>query len=96
MPLLANMTEFGKSPLLDADTLERLGVNVVIYPVTLLRLAMGAAEAGLRDHRATPAPRTALVDEMQTRARLYELLDYEGYAAFDADVFNFTIQERSA
>ena len=48
MPILANMTEFGKTPLLDAATLESLGVNVVIYPVTLLRLAMGAAEAGLR------------------------------------------------
>ena len=48
VPLLANMTEFGKSPLLSAATLESLGFNLVIYPVTLLRLAMGAIEDGLR------------------------------------------------
>ena len=47
VPILANMTEFGKSPLLTVQTLENLGVNVVIYPVTLLRLAMQAADAGL-------------------------------------------------
>ena len=45
------MTEFGKTELLDVDTLASVGVNIVIYPVTLLRLAMGAAERGLRAHR---------------------------------------------
>jgi methylisocitrate lyase len=89
-PLLANMTEFGKSPLLDTATLSSLGFNVVIYPVTTLRLAMGAIEDGLRvmlEH-GTQAP---VVDRMQTRAELYELLRYERYSVFDADVFNFEL-----
>jgi methylisocitrate lyase len=89
-PLLANMTEFGKSPLLDAATLSSIGFNVVIYPVTTLRLAMGAIEDGLRTilEHGTQAP---VVDRMQTRAALYELLGYERYTVFDADVFNFEL-----
>ena len=90
VPLLANMTEFGKTPLLDAGTLERLGFNVVIYPVTTLRIAMGAVEAGLRTIAAT-GTQESLVPAMQTRARLYELLDYAEYNQFDATVFNFTL-----
>ena len=90
IPLLANMTEFGKSALLDAATLERLGVNVVIYPVTTLRIAMGAVEAGLRMIGAT-GTQASLVPAMQTRARLYELLDYAEYNQFDSTVFNFTL-----
>lgn len=90
VPLLANMTEFGKSRLLDVTTLERLGVNVVIYPVTTLRLAMGAVEAGLRTI-ATEGTQASLVPAMQTRARLYELLDYAAYTQFDTSVFNFTV-----
>jgi methylisocitrate lyase len=88
VPLLANMTEFGKSPLLDVRTLASLGFNVVIYPVTTLRLAMGAVEDGLRA-LSEHGSQQSIVDRMQTRARLYELLGYEGYAAFDASVFNF-------
>ena len=90
VPLLANMTEFGKSKLLDAATLERLGVNVVIYPVTTLRIAMGAVEAGLRTI-ATDGTQASIVPAMQTRARLYELLDYADYNQFDSSVFNFTL-----
>ena len=86
MPLLANMTEFGKSPLLDVATLERLGVNVVIYPVTTLRIAMGAVEAGLRTI-AAEGTQSSVVPAMQTRARLYELLDYDGYDARDRRYF---------
>jgi methylisocitrate lyase len=71
VPILANMTEFGKSELLTAGTLESIGVNVVIYPVTLLRLAMGAAEDSLRRLLAD-GTKAALVERMQTRARLYE------------------------
>jgi methylisocitrate lyase len=92
-PLLANMTAFGKSPLLDRRTLEALGVNVVIYPVTLLRLAMGAAESGLRQLR-DEGTQAGLVQGMQTRARLYELLDYAGYAAFDTAIFDFKPEQR--
>ena len=90
IPLLANMTEFGKSKLLDAATLEKLGFNVVIYPVTTLRIAMGAVEAGLRTIAAT-GTQASVVEMMQTRARLYELLDYAEYNQFDSTVFNFTL-----
>ena len=90
VPLLANMTEFGKSPLLDAATLEGLGINVVIYPVTTLRIAMGAIEAGLRTI-AAEGTQAALVPTMQTRARLYELVDYADYNQFDTSVYNFTL-----
>ncbi len=90
VPILANMTEFGKTPLLPAATLESLGVDLVIYPVTLLRLAMGAVEAGLREIRDSGSQR-ALVGAMQTRARLYELLDYAAYNVFDGGLFDFTV-----
>ena len=85
VPILANMTEFGKSELLDATTLGSIGVNVVIYPVTLLRLAMGVAERALGEI-AREGTQAALVSEMQTRRRLYELLRYDEYEAFDASV----------
>lgn len=90
VPILANMTEFGKSELFTNDQLAGVGVNLVIYPVSLLRLAMGAAERGL-DTIAAEGSLTSRVPEMQTRARLYELLDYEGYSAFDSSVFDFTL-----
>jgi methylisocitrate lyase len=88
VPLLANMTEFGKSKLLSATTLESLGFNLVIYPVTLLRIAMGAIEDGLRTI-LKEGSQESLVPQMQTRTRLYELVHYDAYAAFDADVVNF-------
>jgi methylisocitrate lyase len=84
-PLLANMTEFGKTELLDTGTLSSLGVNVVIYPVTLLRLAMGAVERGLRTI-AAQGTQKGLVEEMQTRAQLYELLGYDDYTRLDAEL----------
>ncbi len=90
VPLLANMTEFGKSPLLGAGRLQSLGYNLVIYPVTALRLAMKAIEdAYAQLHR--DGTQSALIDRMMTRKRLYELLRYEEYAAFDQDVFNFKV-----
>ncbi|QCQ89858.1 methylisocitrate lyase [Rhodococcus sp. SGAir0479] len=90
VPLLANMTEFGKSKLIPAQTLEDIGYNAVIYPVTTLRLAMGAIERGLREIHATGTQESQL-DRMQTRSRLYELLEYERYNEFDSGVFNFTL-----
>lgn len=90
VPLLANMTEFGKGELLTARQLEDIGMNLVIYPVTLLRLAMGAAMAGLDEIRAE-GTQAGLLDRMQTRAELYDLLDYEAYGQFDANVFNFRL-----
>lgn len=89
-PLLANMTEFGKSELLDTKTLSSLGFNLVIYPVTLLRLAMGAIENGLRTI-AEHGTQRDLVGRMQTRTRLYELLRYRAYTAFDSQIFAFDI-----
>lgn len=90
VPLLANMTEFGKGPLLDAATLEDLGYDIALYPVTLLRLAMGAIEDGLRV-LADRGTQESLLPRMQTRSRLYELLGYEEYAAFDSAVHDFTL-----
>ncbi|BCN77354.1 methylisocitrate lyase [Prescottella equi] len=90
IPLLANMTEFGKSQLIPAQTLEDIGYNAVIYPVTTLRLAMGAIERGLHEIHATGTQEGQL-DQMQTRSRLYELLEYERYNEFDSGVFNFTL-----
>ena len=90
VPVLANMTEFGKSELFTAEQLASIGVNMVIYPVTLLRSAMGAAERTLETIRATGSQQAA-VETMQSRARLYELVDYESYNRFDTAVFNFTV-----
>ncbi|WP_430331062.1 methylisocitrate lyase [Rhodococcus sp. ACT016] len=90
IPLLANMTEFGKSKLIPAQTLEDIGYNAVIYPVTTLRLAMGAIERGLREIHETGTQEGQL-DQMQTRSRLYELLEYERYNEFDSGIFNFTL-----
>jgi methylisocitrate lyase len=84
-PVLANMTEFGKTELLDTKTLASLGVSVVIYPVTLLRLAMGAAERGLRG-LASAGTQKELLEQMQSRSELYELLGYDEYGRFDAQL----------
>lgn len=93
-PLLANMTEFGKSELLTVSQLSDIGYNVVIYPVTTLRLAMHAVEVGLREI-ASVGTQAGLLDQMQHRTRLYELLRYAEYNEFDSDIFNFSIQGAS-
>jgi methylisocitrate lyase len=90
VPLLANMTEFGKSKLLTASQLSDLGINMVIYPVTTLRLAMGAIDRGLVSIKKEGS-QESVVPGMQTRAELYELLRYDEYAAFDKDIFNFKL-----
>jgi methylisocitrate lyase len=91
IPLLANMTEFGKSELLTVSQLADIGYNVVIYPVTTLRLAMFAVEHGLReiDSQGT---QSGLLDHMQHRTRLYELLRYADYNQFDDEIFNVTVK----
>jgi methylisocitrate lyase len=73
---LANMTEFGRSPLLELEELGDLGFAAVLYPVTLLRLAMKAIEIGL-DLLTDEGTQRSLLDLMQTREELYNLLDYE-------------------
>ncbi|WP_186760683.1 methylisocitrate lyase [Arthrobacter alpinus] len=90
VPVLANMTEFGKSELFTRDTLAAAGVAMVIYPVTLLRSAMGAAERVL-DAIAVDGTQEAAVPQMLTRARLYDLVDYEAYNQFDTGIFNFQV-----
>ncbi len=87
--LLANMTEFGKSKLLNYKDLENLGYNIVIYPVTTQRLAMKSVEDGLRaifkdGHQSN------IIDKMQTRKRLYEIVDYEKYNSLDEEIYNFS------
>lgn len=90
VPVLANMTEFGKSDLFTREELAQAGVAMVIYPVTLLRSAMGAAERVL-DAIQADGTQASQVDQMLTRARLYELVDYEGYNRFDTGIFNFEV-----
>lgn len=90
VPILANMTEFGKSDLFPVADLAAVGVNLVIFPVSLLRLAMGAADRAL-DVLDREGSLQSLVPQMQTRAELYDLLDYAQYTAFDGDVFDFTL-----
>ncbi|MDJ0335900.1 methylisocitrate lyase [Salinibacterium sp. G-O1] len=92
VPILANMTEFGKSELFTTEQLAAVGINIVIYPVSLLRIAMGAAERGL-ETITREGSLNSEVAGMQTRARLYELLDYESYNAFDTSVFNFQVPQ---
>jgi methylisocitrate lyase len=77
--------------LLTTSQLTDIGYNVVIYPVTTLRLAMFAVEDGLREIDAT-GTQSGLLDQMQHRERLYELLRYADYSQFDDEIFNFTVE----
>src|SRR6478752_4832342 len=86
VPLVANMTEFGKSPLLEFAELEDLGYRVVLYPVTLLRVAMKAVESTLTMLAADGTQRD-LLDLMQTRQELYDLLEYDSYEERDREYF---------
>jgi len=89
--LLANMTEFGKSKLLNFKTLEKIGFNIVIYPVTTQRLAMKNVEFGLRAI-FSDGHQNNIIDKMQSRKRLYELVDYEKYNSLDERIYNFSTE----
>ncbi len=89
--LLANMTEFGKSKLLNFKELENLGYNIVIYPVTTQRLAMKSVEDGLRDI-FNNGHQNNIIDKMQTRKRLYDLVEYEKYNSLDEKIYNFSTE----
>jgi methylisocitrate lyase len=89
VPILANVTEFGKSALFTHQQLADVGVNLVIHPVSLLRVAFGAIERAL-DTLRSAGTLDGEVPGMQTRGRLYELLDYEAYNAFDSKIFTYT------
>jgi methylisocitrate lyase len=86
-PLLANMTEFGRGPLLDFATLAGLGYRAVLYPLTAFRAAMKAAEETLTALRDQGTQR-GLLDRMQTRAELYDLLGYSAWEARDRAYFS--------
>jgi methylisocitrate lyase len=81
-PLVANMTEFGKSPLLTLDELAEIGYSAVLYPVTLLRVAMKASEAAL-NLLAVDGTQADILDLMQTREELYDLLEYQAFEQRD-------------
>ena len=89
--LLANMTEFGKSKLLNKSELENLGYNVVIYPVTTQRLAMKNVEDGLKSIFKS-GDQNNILDKMQTRKRLYELVEYEKYNTPDKKITDFSTE----
>lgn len=85
-PLLANMTEFGKGPILDLDTLAGMGYRMILYPVSALRSALRAAEATLQEIRSKGHQRDRIA-QMLTRAELYDLLGYTGYEQRDRAYF---------
>ena len=89
--LLANMTEFGKSKLLDKTQLENLGYNLVIYPVSTQRLAMQNVEIGLKTI-FNDGHQNNIIDKMQTRKRLYELVEYEKYNTPDKKITDFSTE----
>jgi len=92
VPLFANMTEFGKSRLLNKKELEKIGYNIVIYPVTTLRLAMGEVDRGL-EAILRDGDQNRILDKMQHRKDLYDLLRYEDYNQYDKDLFNFKVKD---
>ena len=75
-PLLANMTEFGKSPLLSFQELSDFGYRMVIFPMSAFRVSMKASDEFLRDLKKQ-GTQSGWLDKMQTRKELYELLDYD-------------------
>ncbi len=91
VPLLANMTEFGKTKLLTYSELANLGYNIVIYPVTTFRLAMKATVDGLAEIKAR-GTQEGLLPKMQHRKDLYSLSRYEEYQSFDQSIFNFKLK----
>lgn len=86
VPLLANMTEFGKSPLLSAEELGELGYAAVLFPLTAFRAAMKAAQTMLESLYTTGTQKT-LLDSLQTRTELYDLLNYNDFDQRDRNYF---------
>lgn len=84
VPVLANMTEFGKTPHITASRFEELGIRIVIWPASSLRVAARAAE-GLYAHIRNNDGTEDLQDRMQTRAELYDTIGYDAYAAIEGD-----------
>ena len=90
--LLANMTEFGRTPFFTAAEFQAMGYAMVIWPVSHLRVAAKGMEelyASIREHGGTHR----MVDRMQTRAELYETIDYHAYESLDATLIRTVIPE---
>jgi methylisocitrate lyase len=85
-PLVANMTEFGRSPLLDSAALSAMGYRMILYPVTVFRVALRAAQAALTEILQRGHQRD-LLPKMMTRAELYDLLGYSEYEERDRAYF---------
>ncbi len=85
VPLMANMTEFGKSPYLTVDEFAELGYRMVIYPLTAFRVMMKAVEGALRELQEK-GTQQGFLQNMQTRQELYELLDYDEYTRLDIEI----------
>src|SRR5690554_38237 len=85
VPLLANMTEFGRTPYLTADRFEQLGYKIVIWPVSSLRVA-NKAQSELYATLAEKGSAESLLERMQTRQELYDTIDLEGYEELDAAI----------
>ena len=84
-PLLANMTEFGRTPYFTAAQFEAMGYRMVIWPVSALRIAAKAQEQLYAVIRREDGPRS-LIGQMQTRQELYETISYADYEALDASI----------
>jgi len=85
VPLLANMTEFGRSPPMTAEKLQSLGYRMVIWPVSSLRVA-NKAQQSLYDEIARTGSTAGMQDRMQTRAALYDLIDLASYEELDSSI----------
>ena len=86
VPLVANMTEFGKTPYLSIKDFSALGYRIVLFPLTALRVATKAVEIVLDELKCIGTQRGSL-DQMQTRAELYHLLRYSDFEARDKDLY---------
>jgi len=83
-PVMANMTEFGKSPYLSVKEFDRMGYRMVIFPMTLFRVMMKAAGEALIEIKRSGTQKK-LLDRMQTRQGLYDLLEYGYYETLEAE-----------
>jgi len=92
VPLLANMTEFGRTPFFTASEFEAMGYRMVIWPVSSLRVANGA-QARLYETLRRDGSTQAMLPTMQTRAQLYDLLDLAGFEALDHSIVSTVVPE---
>ena len=83
LPLMANMTEFGRTPYMSAKQFEGLGYNLVIFPVTAFRAMMGAVKETLTELKAMGTQK-GMLDRLMTRKEFYELIDYRRYEEADS------------